>query len=284
MRRTFGERCSSHASATDIGVASSRAATAERASDCRGGESAEGEEQDVGDPRRREPVDERVVRPVRQVVHVLHRDDRGDRLRLGDLAGRGVADAEVPDHALPLQVDERLERLADALRDRSVGVAEPQVHEVEDVDAEGLQVVVDLRAELVGCARGRPASLPVSASAGLGGDQQVGGVGAERLPDHLVDDAGPVGLGRVDVRDPGGDGLAQDLEGGLAVRGRAEDPGSGELHGPVAEARHGAVAEGLGAAGQVGCGGAHGVCPPGLVGRGVVLHHGGSAIHPEAGT
>ncbi len=36
MSRMFGDRCSSQARATDIGVASSRAATAESAEDCSG--------------------------------------------------------------------------------------------------------------------------------------------------------------------------------------------------------------------------------------------------------
>ena len=79
---------------------------AERCRDVRQGrrlqrrEAAEREERHVGDALPGQVVDQRVVVAVRQVVVVLHADDVGDRLRLGDLRGRDVAEADVADQPL----------------------------------------------------------------------------------------------------------------------------------------------------------------------------------------
>ena len=69
----------------------------------------------------------------------------------------------------------------------------------------------------------------------------------QRLADDLVGDVRPVEVAGVDVVDAARDRLAQHGEGRVTVLGRAEDAGSGELHGAVAEPLHGAVAEREGA-------------------------------------
>ncbi len=74
---------------------------------------------------------------------VLHADDLGDAARLGDLRGGDVAEAEMADQALPLQLGERGERLLDRAFARPVNAADAQVDDVEHVDAEVPQVVVD---------------------------------------------------------------------------------------------------------------------------------------------
>ena len=56
-------------------------------------------------------VDQRVVLAVREVVVVLHADDRRDAARLRDLGGRDVAQAEMADQALALELGQRGERL-----------------------------------------------------------------------------------------------------------------------------------------------------------------------------
>ena len=87
MSRMFGERWSSHASATCMGVALRDAATSFERRGLQRSEAAEREERDVGDALRGEVVDEGVVRAMGDVVEVLDADDFGDGLRLGQLRG-----------------------------------------------------------------------------------------------------------------------------------------------------------------------------------------------------
>ena len=64
--------------------------------------------------------------------------------------------------------------------------------------------------------------------------------------DELVGDVGAVEVAGVNVVDAGVDGLAQNGKGGGVVAWRAEDVGSGKLHGAVAEAVHGGAGAGEG--------------------------------------
>lgn len=135
------------------------------------------------------------------------------------------------------------------------GVAESEVDQVEDVEAEGLEVVVDLAAQIFGSAGCRPAALFVAGRAHLGQDVQRLGIGVQCLADQLVGDARPVGVAGVDVCDTEGDRFTQHGQGTLAIGGRPHDPRAGQLHGAVAEPGDGQVTQNPGAAGkgQGGC-------------------------------
>src|SRR5207248_2010661 len=123
-----------------------------------------------------------------------------------NLVRRGVGDAEVPDQALVLKLDEGAERLGERAGLRSRGVAEPEVDQVEPLEAEGFQVLVDGAAQVRGPSGGGPATLFVAPGADLGHDVQRSGVRVQRLADQLVGDAGAVGAGGVDVGDAEVDG------------------------------------------------------------------------------
>src|SRR5690606_31626977 len=211
---------------------------------------AEREEGHVGDAVRGELVDEAVVVAVGEVVHVLHALDPGDGPRLGHLLRRGVADAQMPDEALPLQFHERFERFGDRAGHGPLGVAEPEVDQVERFDAEGLEVLVDGAAQVLGPPGRGPAAVRVPVGADLGRDAQRFGVRVERFADQPVGDVRTVGVAGVDVRDAEVDGLAQDGDRALAVGRGSHDSGTGELHGAVAETGDGQVAEIPGAAGE----------------------------------
>lgn len=94
---------------------------------------------------------------VGEVVHVLHAHDLRDALCLGDLLLGGVADPEVADQALLLEFHERLERLGERAGLGTFGVAESEVDQVEYVEPEGLEVVVDLAAQILGAPGRGPA-------------------------------------------------------------------------------------------------------------------------------
>jgi hypothetical protein len=159
---------------------------------------------------------------------------------------------------------------ADRTRLGGVEAADAQVHHVHRVQAEPAQVAVDLLAQLLGAARGRPAALLVAAGADLGDDDQVVGVGRECLADDLVGDVRAVVVGGVDVGDAQLDDLAQHGHGGVAVLRRAEHTGAGELHGAVAEAGQLEVADAVGAAGELR--GRHGLTFPAPAGPGACVH------------
>ena len=112
ISRMLGARRSSQASATCIGVAPSSAATADEGRGLQGREAAEREERHIGDALAGQLVDQRVVGAVGEIVVVLHADHRGDGPRLGDLGGGHVAEAQVADQALALQLGQRREPLA----------------------------------------------------------------------------------------------------------------------------------------------------------------------------
>ena len=110
----LGERCSSQASATAIGVASEpRGDASESAVGLQRREAAEREVRHVGDALLGQGVDQLVVLAVGEVVEVLHADDGRDRLRLATCSAVTVLSAEVPDQALLLQLGQRLDLRGD---------------------------------------------------------------------------------------------------------------------------------------------------------------------------
>jgi hypothetical protein len=174
-------------------------------------------------------------RRVGEVVEVLHGDDGRDGLRLGELGVRRLAEAEVTDQALLLEFGQGTERLGDGLPAGAFG-PEPQVDGVEGVHAEVREVLLTWALRSAGSCEGRQLPSGAAARAHLGDDAQVRRVGVERLPDQLVDGDRAVEVAGVDVGDAAVDGFAQDRESLVAVPGRPEDPGPGQLHGAEAHA------------------------------------------------
>jgi hypothetical protein len=66
-----------------------------------------------------------------------------------------------------------------------------EVDEVEDLQAQVVEVVVDLRLEIVRIQRAEPAAGRIASASDLGGDVKFPGVRAEGLPDDPVRDRGP---------------------------------------------------------------------------------------------
>jgi hypothetical protein len=62
----------------------------------------------------------------------------------------------VPDQALPLKFDQRPEGLGERTGLRSLGVAEPEVDQVERLQAEGFEVVVHRAARAPAWSAGGP--------------------------------------------------------------------------------------------------------------------------------
>lgn len=79
--------------------------------------------------------------------------------------------------------------------------------------------------------------------ADLGDDNEIVRVRMKRLADNLVGDLRAVEIAGVDVIDALRNRLAQHSQRGVAIFGRAEDAGTGEMHGPVADPIHGSTVE-----------------------------------------
>ena len=76
--------------------------------------------------------------------------DRFPRIRwvLGHLGGADIAETEMPDQSLPLKLGERRELFRDRSVGRAMHAADPQIDDIEHVDAEIAKVVVDTTLDL----------------------------------------------------------------------------------------------------------------------------------------
>ena len=114
-------------------------------------EPAEREERHVRDALPGQVVDQGVVVAVGQVVVVLHAHDVGDRLRLGHLGGRDVAQADVADQPLALEVGQHRHLLGDGPLLGAVDRPHRAVvDDVERVQAQVAEVVVDAGGQVLG--------------------------------------------------------------------------------------------------------------------------------------
>ena len=165
-------------------------------------EPAEREERHIGDAVAGQIVDQGVVAAMREIVVVLNADDRGDPASFRDLRGRDVAEPDVADEALPLELGQGCQRRFDrpfggAVR-REHG---PQVDDLENIEAEVAQVVVDRLRQLLGREGRVPGFVVPTPGADLGDDHEVVGVGRQRFADQLVRNVRPVEVAGVDVVD-----------------------------------------------------------------------------------
>ena len=121
---------------------------------------------------------------------------------LGDLRGRDVAQPDVADQALALQLGEHGERRLDRALGGAVDAEHAaQVDHLEHVEAEVAQVVVHRLGQLGGREGRQPGAVLAAPGADLGDDDEVVGIGMQRLADDLVGDVRAVEIAGVDVVD-----------------------------------------------------------------------------------
>ena len=108
-------------------------------------EAAQREERHVRHALPGQLVDERVIAAVREVIVVLHADDLGDGLRLRQLFGRDVAEADVPDQ--PFLCRSARTATCSAMDPSSGPWPDPDavVDDLERVEAKIPEVIVDGR-------------------------------------------------------------------------------------------------------------------------------------------
>ena len=146
--------------------------------------------------------------------------------------------------ALALQFGQHRERRLDGPFGGVVRVDhDPEVDDVEHVQAEVAQVVVHRLAQLVGREGGVPRFVLAASGADLGDDDELVRIGMQRLSDQLVGDVRAVEVAGVDVVDAQGHRLAQHRQRRAVVLGRAEHAWACQLHRAVAKAFDGPAAE-----------------------------------------
>jgi hypothetical protein len=212
-------------------------------------EAAEREEGDIGDAALCQRVDHRVIAAVDDIVMILDADDRRDPLRLLELREGDVAEAEMAYQALPLELGQRGEAFLDRSFLGSLDAADAQVHRVDRIDAEVAQIVVDAGDQVGRLARRDPGCIAAAHRADLADNGEIVRIGMERFADDPVDDMRPVKVAGVDMVDAARHRGAKHGDRRVAVAGRAEHAGTGELHRAIAHPLHVAVAEPEGAGG-----------------------------------
>jgi len=161
----------------------------------RGVTAAKCKERHEGDADLRALVHQRGVLLIQHAKAVLHRGDRRDGAGLDQLRAGHIADPKMADQALVAQLGKGAEAVADRVAARRRQAAHPQVHQVQDVDGEFLEVLLDRRAQLLGCGLADQLAGGVAQRADLGGDRQVGGVGVQGRAQDVV---GAVGTMKVE--------------------------------------------------------------------------------------
>ena len=92
-------------------------------------------ERHEGDALACQTVDQSVIQPMREIVVVLDAHDFGDLLALRELAGRDVAEADVPDQPLCLQLREHRKRLGDGIVVRPELPPDAKIDHVQDIES-----------------------------------------------------------------------------------------------------------------------------------------------------
>src|SRR5258708_15429618 len=129
------------------------------------------------------------------------------------------------------QSDQRTYRV----RDRDLGVRPVELIQRNLIEAQPAQAALTGRAQVLGAPVGLPAPRARSSVAALGSDDQVAGIGVQRLGDQVLADFRAVGVRRVDEVDPEFQSTPQCRLCSVPVRGITPDAGPGDPHSPEAE-------------------------------------------------
>src|SRR6267154_4213123 len=137
-----------------------------------GSEPAKRKERHISNALLREIIDELVIAPVSQIVEVLDADYFGDRLSLSQLLRSDVAEAEMTDQSLLLELGKHRQRFFDRFFRRFRHSSHSKVNHNQRVESEISQVVVDGINQLLSRQCMRPGLVVTTASTHFGDDHK----------------------------------------------------------------------------------------------------------------
>lgn len=173
---------------------------------------------------------------------VLHARDVRDPQRMEQVCGRDVAEPDRRDQTVVTRRDHGGQLIVEEVI-RFGTSDQPEVADRKGIDGERSKVVLDALAELGGLLGGEDTAVPVPPRTDLADQDQVLGVGVERLANELVHHVRAVELGGVDVVHATVDRLAQYGERLIVILGWPEHARPREAHCPEADGRHRGRAE-----------------------------------------
>ena len=176
--------------------------------------------------------------PVGQTVSILDSSHHDDLARSLNLHRGDLAEADVANLALGLEIIERAERLFE----RRARVDAMELVEVDAVKPQPAQAHLDALDQVAGAAHVLGFGRSLAGDTALGGDDQARRVGVKRLGDQALGNLRAVGVGGVDQRDAQFDGAAEDAAGFGGVGWLAPGAFAHQAHGSVAETMDGKVA------------------------------------------
>src|SRR5690606_41345924 len=112
----------------------------------------------------------------------------------------------------------------------AVVAPEPHVNDVQHVELEIAQIVVNRLSQFFRRSCGKPGSVLATTGADLGDDDEIVGVGRQRLADQLVDDIWAVIVAGVDMVDAERYGFSQHRSGLCLAPGPTADAGTGHAN------------------------------------------------------
>ena len=162
---------------------------------------AERKERDIRDPALARKLDHLLVLAVDDAVAVLDLGYVDELERVPRRCGIDVGEPDQIELALPSHIRKREQLVLERYRAVGSGLDQAQIHEVETLHPERVEVRLDSFAQLVGSLCGKHASYGVPPRPDLGHQLEVVGVRIERLADQVVDHIRAVVLRSVDVID-----------------------------------------------------------------------------------
>src|SRR5579875_1151342 len=143
------------------------------------------------------------------------------------------------DESLTLEVGEYSERFLDGAFQRPHCASHAEIDDVEGVEREIAQIVVNSGGQFFTRKGMNPRFVCSAASAYLGDDHQAVRIRMKSALDDLVGHMRAVKVAGIDVVDAGGNGRAQNGDGGVYITGRSPHLRAGKLHCAVAHAIYG---------------------------------------------
>src|SRR6516162_2128217 len=197
-------------------------------------EPSQREKRHISNALLRESLDKGVVAAVCDVVEVLDTNDLRDSLSLLELPGGNVAETDVTNQSLMLQVDKHTQRFFDGSFRWCHDSAKSKVDDVERIGTKIPKIAMNAVDQLLTRKGLNPRFVRAAPGAHFGDDYQASRVGMKGLFDNLIGNMRAVIIAGVDMVHASGDRLLQNRNCSVNIPWRSPDFGAGQLHRAVA--------------------------------------------------